>query len=364
MTIHVFNPEHDIALGSNLEHFTAPHAGRQLRHDLGYLPALWAREGDLVLVDNVDASLKNLRKTGLATTATFVDYESLNRMLRLTTENIKVEPWGWDAALRSMLKGDSIATKWLPSNAQLNIIRLMSHRSWAAKNMLHPLCSIAGTVGESCQLNGVDDTRKFLAERKRIVLKAPWSSSGRGLRYASCVPDSNGIASHDMTPQLEGWINHVAARQGCVVGEPYYDKVCDFGMEFYSNGSGDISYKGLSLFSTSNGAYVGNILDDEEHKKALLCRYAPQHLLKKIRGKIEEILSEVFEGKYSGPFGVDMMVVRNADNGLAVHPCVELNLRMTMGYVSILIANKYKMEDKVMQIKFSDGSYRLRIGNV
>jgi len=53
MTLHVFNPEHDIALAYNNKHFTAPHAGRQLRHDLDYLPALWAAEGDLVWVENV-----------------------------------------------------------------------------------------------------------------------------------------------------------------------------------------------------------------------------------------------------------------------------------------------------------------------
>lgn len=29
--LHIFNPEHDIALASNLSNFTAPHAGRQLR---------------------------------------------------------------------------------------------------------------------------------------------------------------------------------------------------------------------------------------------------------------------------------------------------------------------------------------------
>ena len=52
MTLHIFNPEHDIALAANLSNFTAPHAGRQLRHDLGFLPALWAAEGDSVLVEN------------------------------------------------------------------------------------------------------------------------------------------------------------------------------------------------------------------------------------------------------------------------------------------------------------------------
>ena len=50
MTLHVFNPEHDIALAYDNKYFTAPHAGRQLRNDLDYLPVLWAAEGDYVLV--------------------------------------------------------------------------------------------------------------------------------------------------------------------------------------------------------------------------------------------------------------------------------------------------------------------------
>ena len=54
MNLHIFNPEHDIALASNLSNFTAPHAGRQLRHDLGFLPEVWAEEGDCILVDDVE----------------------------------------------------------------------------------------------------------------------------------------------------------------------------------------------------------------------------------------------------------------------------------------------------------------------
>ena len=46
MTLHVFNPEHDIALAYDNKYFTAPHAGRQLRNDLDYLPVLWAAEGE------------------------------------------------------------------------------------------------------------------------------------------------------------------------------------------------------------------------------------------------------------------------------------------------------------------------------
>ncbi|MFC2767230.1 MAG: hypothetical protein ACFN27_07805 [Prevotella sp.] len=57
MKLHIFNPEHDIALAANLEQFTPPHAGRALRADLGFIPALWAEPGDFVLVEDVDAPL-------------------------------------------------------------------------------------------------------------------------------------------------------------------------------------------------------------------------------------------------------------------------------------------------------------------
>ena len=67
MKLHIFNPEHDIALAANQECFTAPHAGRRLRTDLGFIPAFWASEGDMVLVDDVEAAIearRHLRKFG------------------------------------------------------------------------------------------------------------------------------------------------------------------------------------------------------------------------------------------------------------------------------------------------------------
>ena len=49
MKLHIFNPDHDLALAANQKIFTAPHAGRLLRGDLSFIPALWADDGDLVL---------------------------------------------------------------------------------------------------------------------------------------------------------------------------------------------------------------------------------------------------------------------------------------------------------------------------
>lgn len=49
--------------------------------------------------------------------------------------------------------------------------------------------------------------------------------------------------------------------------EPYYNKVKDFGMEFFADETGQVHYLGLSLFHTANGAYTGNILASEEVKR-------------------------------------------------------------------------------------------------
>ena len=62
MTLHVFNPEHDIALASNLSNFTAPRAGRQLRHDLSFLPLFWAAEDDVVLVDDAEYAKRQFQE--------------------------------------------------------------------------------------------------------------------------------------------------------------------------------------------------------------------------------------------------------------------------------------------------------------
>ena len=64
-----------------------------------------------------------------------------------------------------------------------------------------------------------------------------------------------------------------------------------------------------------------------------------------IRERIKIRLEYILNGlSIQTPLGVDMMIVRG-ENGYAVHPCVEVNLRRTMGYVAIKIYDR-KAEEK------------------
>ena len=51
MTLHIFNPEHDMAMSH--QYVTFPKVASLMYHGLGFLPALWADEGDIVVVDDV-----------------------------------------------------------------------------------------------------------------------------------------------------------------------------------------------------------------------------------------------------------------------------------------------------------------------
>lgn len=147
-------------------------------------------------------------------------------------------------------------------------------------------------------------------------------------------------------------------------------------MEFEALPDGQIRYLGLSLFDTRNGAYTGNIIVSEKDKLDMISRYVPVNSIEDIREKLMSVLSDVLTSHvssqsachYTGPFGVDMMILsRPEGQGFSIHPCVEINLRRTMGHVAIEMATSspfhlstFSPFPRVMQITLSD-KYRIHI---
>lgn len=353
MTLHIFNPEHDIALASNLSNFTAPHAGRQLRNDLGFLPALWAEDGDQILVAHEETATKayhrichRLVKLGIR--------ESLPpRTPQFTAtqhvvhrqETQYIQPWGWDKAVRRELERMQYPVSVLPTPEQIERIRQLSHRRTSAQ--LLPLLQTDGTVGEALECVTVDDVTALFMRFDRLVLKAPWSSSGRGVRFCQ-------MEKGEWT--MENWVRNVIKSQGSIMAEPYYNKVKDFGMEFEADGNGTIHYLGLSLFHTVNGAYQGNILATESVKRQMLERYLSLALLDRI---CQTVVDNLHLDGYVGPFGIDMMVTKEG-----LHPCVEINLRQTMGHVALAISPADDDIHGVMRVIYDGNHYKLKINKL
>lgn len=349
MILHIFNPEHDLALAADMPTFTSPHAARQLRYDIGHLPAIWAQPGDVVLVENTNRACREIAKlnASLKSLGTSISNDvMLVEPSQLYTLPIDaIEPWGWNSALTYNLKRAGINPSLIPSESKLQNIRELSSRATAHK-LLPLLRSIDGTEGESYICKSLDEVEQLLSQYTNIVIKAPWSSSGRGLRF--------GLAT--LTDHQRGWVRNIIMRQGFSTVEPYYKKVKDFGMEFIADGNGNLGYCGLSLFSTHNGAYTGNIIATEPAKREILGRYAPLQLLDTICNNICQLLPTIL-GDYQGPVGVDMMILANG----IVHPCVEINLRRTMGHVALAIQPPADDMVRTLRTEMINSEYKLKI---
>lgn len=333
-----------MALASGQTQFTAPHAGRGMRHDLDYLPALWASDGDYVLVDDREAAHEHARHLKhLAAAVHFISKTELS-----TLHFDQIEPWGWDRAVRHDLNKAGIDRSQLPSDSYLDTIRSLSNRRWASLHLL-PLLQGEGTVGQAEYVDDIEQLASVLTKFGKSVVKAPWSSSGRGVHYVD-----NSLADNQFT----GWARNVIRRQGGVTVEPYYNKIKDFGAEFYV-GQKQVEYRGLSLFKTISGAYAGNILATEEAKIEILQKYIPLDILGKTINAIIHVAEKELLGHYQGPFGIDMMIV-GAEKGYMLHPCVEMNLRHTMGHVALSVSRTCYDPQRLMRIYF-DGHYHFRI---
>ena len=354
MTIHFFNPDYDIALAMNLSRFSTPHVGRQMRSDLGYIPALWAEDGDVVVVEDIDAAELLYKRHRLTSRARveFVTTEQLKNTV--SGNNCTIAPWGWNKSIRSMFLDAGIGKDLLPSEEQLDTIRQLSNRALAVK-LLKYLRDIEGTIGTSHVCADKSAVEELLRQYEDIVVKAPWSSSGRGIRYIH-----TGDAPNENTQK---WIDNTLMRQGTIVVEKKCHKVFDFAMEYFSCPDGEVRYEGLSLFTTRNGAYTGNALLSEEEKEEYLARYVSPALLQEVRLKTERFLSDNIKGAYAGPLGVDMMVCSDPaapfGQNIRLNPCIEINMRRTMGHVALALSRKGLRG--TMSIDYDGKNYRFHI---
>lgn len=321
-----------MALAANIANFTAPHAGRQLRADLGYLPALWAKNGDYVLVDDKDAAYNGYRKLKLnyRPDITFVSYDDLKGLFAGKHE-IVIKPWGWNVSLKDKLRRAGVPEDLLPTKVQLDNIRDLSNRRLAVK-LLDTLKNHDGVTGFSRECESYEEFLIFLDQNKDAVAKAPWSSSGRGVRYMQReTVDTNALQ----------WVSNTIQRQYSIIAETRCHKVHDFAVEFIAEPDGSVHACGLSLFTTERGTYTGNRLATEEEKTEWLFRYINKELFEGIVSEIEAFLSEAIGRKYTGPLGVDMMIVAGDEkHAFLLNPCIEINMRCTMGHVALALSNK------------------------
>lgn len=328
--LYLFNPEHDLALASGETNYMAPASARRMASELALLPMWYAEEGSAVLAPsayNLDYVKKIQELLGLSV-------DLITEPELAIEPDLDIRPWGWDVALRKRLSVLGVDEVLLPSMGQLNDLREYSHRSKAVA-LLPELQLNEYFCGESYYLKTPEEWKRFVEGRKECLLKAPLSGSGKGLNWCKGI----------FTPFISGWCTRVAASQGGVIAEPIYNKVEDFAMEFYSDGAGELTFVGYSLFHTGkSGMYEGNRLLSNGAIRKQLAQYVPLEALMDLENCLKYRLSALVGTVYKGYLGVDMMICRFPENEkpvFRIHPCVEINLRMNMGVIARFLHDRY-----------------------
>lgn len=336
-SLYLFAPENDMALAFGGKHYTPPPVACTIAHDLSLLPLWYAEEENATvwskqhITPDMRRALDSLGVTSYATT-------------KLPNDTTDCKPWGWSAYMTERLLRMGVPHTMLPDEASIDKIRLLSGRA-TTRNIILSLQE-AGTGYPlpplPTALTTGNEVEKYIASQQASILKSPWSSSGRGVWYVR-----NG---YDETTAR--YAEGIIRKQGYIMGEVLQDKVSDLAMEFYSDGT-SVRFAGYSLFETDErGAYTGNILDTNDALERQICSHiAPEHL-HNTRKALEKILTTLIAPHYKGYMGVDMILYRNEQNDILLHPCIELNLRMSMGMVARIIADRYLSTN-------SKGTYRV-----
>lgn len=327
MKLYLFNPDADMALADFSENYMPPALIRQMAVDLALLPLWWAEQGAGV----VAASAYNQSYLQRWSQQFPLPAQLLTPPELAAVAQPDVLPWGWSPAVRKWLLKQGIAASALPS-----LSALAKHRQQAGKQtalaILDSFRGIDGCCGQGSLLHTLAACEDYWRSRQgRCLFKAPWSGSGKGLLW--CYSD--------FSASVSGWCRRVLSEQQVLIGMPIYNKVYDFAMEFWMDGSGNASFIGYSLFhTTAKGAYQGNVLMSDAAIEQLLSAAVPSASLPQIRRQLQVQLPMHYPG-YRGYLGVDMMVCRMADGHSAVFPCVEVNLRMNMGIVAHQLAHRF-----------------------
>lgn len=189
----------------------------------------------------------------------------------------------------------------------------------------------------------IDRALYSLQSRERVVVKLPFSSSGRGVLLFE-LP-----LTQQKRQQLYSFLN----TNERISIEPFWDKCADYAAEYKVAPDGDVHFVGLSHFETKDFRYLYNHVQPPDVLwSGLAQRVGEQHLVQVI-DRHKEFITRFIAPHYRGVVGIDMFTYREGRaRKELLHPAVEINVRSTMGFLAHQLYERYGAEQR---------SYRMHI---
>lgn len=335
--VFLFNPENDIALGTGLERITPPRQAALL-HKAGAMLSFWLGEsGDFVVVGEEELAGA---ERWMEEVAEILGVDGPRPVASLRgMDDVGLTPWGWSRdAVCQFEKLGAVSGILEEKRGGMDVRRDLSHRK-SALRFLEIWETEVGKLPFTLPVQAFcpDDVKSFVEASGRCMVKSPWSSSGRGV-----FPVDASTLEASLS-RIEGLMK----RQGSVMLEPLLPKLQDFAMLFNYNG-GESRFEGYSMFFNSTDTnYGGNYIGSDDMILARLEEWVSRREVETVREKVEEILPCVLGGGYEGPLGIDMMVCGDEAETPWIAPCVEINLRYTMGFVARGVWRKLGREGRM-----------------
>lgn len=324
----IFNPDHEIALANDDKNFKPKKNIVRLAHDLTLLP-LWYDDHCTIAKSATNEQWENLAHSiGL----------SYNKVENIDFSTItEINLWGWNRAIRSSLAQKGVPQRLLKTDYELTTIHHITQRQTTIEAMkyLKELINSPLLPDMPKTLTSISEVEEFVRLFGDVALKSPLSESGKGVYFASVSTMSHSIL---------GWTKRTISKQGYIVAERRYEVRHNFAMEFAISGE-RVSFEGYSLFTTNGKAYEKNILMPDSTIEQLLASHVPIRVIEDVRKALLMFIKNSIAPHYNGYIGVDMFIYEYK-NEYRLHPCVEINLRPTMGLVANLFYRRFVEQGK------------------
>jgi len=342
--IYYFNSTCELAVANESFSYQAPLLLREMEQNLAILPFVFALENDFVLTENIpsDEFQQTLRQAGFKLPK-FCNLSELEAMPDGSFNAIF--PWGWSPAahfkLKKLKEKCSAGFKASPVFNWGDVHKSLFERSTSLgflKNLLNgnpPDWFVAKELTGQ-KVSSFNEIELLLAKETSLVLKAPLSSSGRGIQM---------IRKPSLNNANKQWISGVLKQQNYLIAEPLLEKITDLSFQFQIKSESEVEYLGYSVFTTNtNGQYQGTLIHPD------LQKMLPETGLDfyEVISTTAEILTNalkqsVYSQSYQGFLGIDAIIFRQ-DNRLKIQPCIEINCRMNMGILALYIEERIHPE--------------------
>ena len=336
--IYLFNPTCEYAIANKNENWQPKQLLQKMEYDLSVLPLFFAKKNDFVLVDNIPSLefIELLEQLNIEIPNLILKNEAVNNQQFINLPKNKLLPWGWSPAAHKLLFPfkescsfefqQSPVFNWTPEHREI------TSRKFAAEifNQLQSKISadyiLPVEFAPKICITQID-FEKAIQQWGKIMVKAPWSSSGRGLQPITKTP---------VHPKVWEKVMGIVKEQGYAIAEPYLNKVLDVAFLFELK-KGKVDFPGISNFHTNKkGQYEGNWLNGLplylEKRVLEFADFVIREIRQPLINSIENSEMAIF---YEGVFGVDTLIYTDEMGKLRVNPCLEINVRHTMGLLSL-----------------------------